>query len=652
MENTNTKNSNLLLLTDSIIQHKTFLFSQDEFNFDHSLIENGILKITNNEYKVVDFTSISHYIFNIYLEKFNFSLKANFKRNIKFLQKIKKDFCDSKYVEGFNSLDKELWKIAVKLTNSQFGNNFNSYLKSSHKNGKPKKVYKFIQAYSIQLDNLDLNENEIYDNCILLLEITKSDAHYNAPLGIVLNGINLKIKKDYEAGLTILEKLLSDKDSNSDFISSVVCGLYEGKRDIFYTSILKNHIEHNTKLDAIFFGLARVSDIGQQECELFIELFDTHHSNEPIINSLLSLMFSIINSENVTYHEPSYNRIISCTSREESGIFILNKLYLGKVPEIWSVNLFITIIKQPYFSIKKYMYLIGNSFYDIKELDPFKTITLCLIECKPFESFIKYFKSYLRKLNNSDLDEFMIELLTSNLASKRFIGLELFKRSSSHRPYKFTLDILTLDPLVQYKLWVALTIDFSEPKNRLTALLPLLKSKNIFIRESFLYKLEELSEDYGGHITEVLESNLNTDNREDTKIIQKIKSYIENYYSDNVDIKFKAKELNPFYTSYKNLRQFQDLFQKKLRESLDGAEKEHSFLGAFTGSTIILAKGGGWKVGNRNDIAPLSSFPLSFSMPRSYFINPNGFEIEKSTELRRDWTDDEFNHIKTWIKNE
>jgi len=42
----------------------------------------------------------------------------------------------------------------------------------------------------------------------------------------------------------------------------------------------------------------------------------------------------------------------------------------------------------------------------------------------------------------------------------------------------------------------------------------------------------------------------------------------------------------------------------------------------------------------------------SFVMPRSYFINPNEFELSKGFSLRRDWTDEEFLEINTILDNE
>ncbi|GAL77269.1 hypothetical protein JCM19274_4982 [Algibacter lectus] len=173
----------------------------------------------------------------------------------------------------------------------------------------------------------------------------------------------------------------------------------------------------------------------------------------------------------------------------------------------------------------------------MKEFESFKKVVLCIIENKPFENFIKSFQSYLSSVDKIELDKFTIELLTDNQASKRNIGIDIFNHLSSHSPYQFEYSILDLSHILQYKLWVSLTQDFHEPKNRLVALLPLLDSNSELIKESFICKLEEISEDYGGHINKVLEENLNKDNPNYNLIIVRIKKFIEDYYSKNIDIK-------------------------------------------------------------------------------------------------------------------
>jgi len=246
----------------------------------------------------------------------------------------------------------------------------------------------------------------------------------------------------------------------------------------------------------------------------------------------------------------------------------------------------------------------------------------------------------------------MIELLIDNLASKRFIGLDIFDQLSNSEPYQFTYNILELPHISQYKLWVSLTQDFHQPRYRLVSLLPLLDSHSELIKESFLCKLEEISEDYGGHITKVLEENLDKNNPKNNFIIERVKGHAENFYSTYIDLKHSVAELNPYQTQYRHIRYFDELFYKKMSESVEKGTRENSLLSILGTNTVQLSKGGGWKFGNKKEISHLGKIGTSLLMPRSYFINPNEYEIEKGFLKSKDWKDEEFLNIKNFLDNE
>jgi hypothetical protein len=149
-----------------------------------------------------------------------------------------------------------------------------------------------------------------------------------------------------------------------------------------------------------------------------------------------------------------------------------------------------------------------------------------------------------------------------------------------------------------------------------------------------------------------LEENIDNDNANYTLIIKRIKTYIENYHIDNIDLKKSVSELNPYHTHYKYIKHFNELFSKNMRKSIDKSTRENSFLSILGSNTIQLSKGGGFKIGNKNEISQLGKVESGFIMPRSYFINPNKFELEKGYIIKQDWTDLEFSDIKTFLENE
>ena len=69
-------------------------------------------------------------------------------------------------------------------------------------------------------------------------------------------------------------------------------------------------------------------------------------------------------------------------------------------------------------------------------------------------------------------------------------------------------------------------------------------------------------------------------------------------------------------------------------------------------NTVQLSKGGGWRVGANKELSQLGKVSTSFTMPRSYFINPNKFELGKGILVKQDWKDEEFSEIKNVLESE
>ena len=118
----------------------------------------------------------------------------------------------------YHKLEKEIWKLVIKESNSKFNCSFNDYLNSVDLDNKPEGLFSFIDAYSNLLPELNLTDLIIFNNALILTKITKSDAQYNIPLGNVLKGIKNKCKSDYELGLELLKKSFSVNEEQESII--------------------------------------------------------------------------------------------------------------------------------------------------------------------------------------------------------------------------------------------------------------------------------------------------------------------------------------------------------------------------------------------------------------------------------------------------
>ncbi len=642
----------LTSLIDSVIEQKKLQFSVTEVSFDNSLFEENILILESDKISIANYNLIIYPFLNSYKEKFDFEISEEFEDNVNFIKKIKEHFYSNGYVQDYHTLEKVIWKTIIKESNTKFQCSFNDYLNLIELENKPEGIYNFIDAYSEELPYLKITACNLYNNALKLLEISKSDAHYNIPFGNILNGIKNKCKIDYEIGLILLTKSLILEADKENLLSVIISGLYDNKKKEFYNLYLEDLIIKGNKLNTIFFGLSNISVIENDECLLFIDLIEKYKNNESLTLSLISLVFTILKSNNTNYHNFCFEELKSNVENEISAYYILNNLNQIDKCEQEKTEVIIKLINQSYFSIEKYINPINTAFWYIKEFESFKKVVLTIIEKRSFESFIKIFKSSLDSANHIELDKFTIELLTDNQSSKRFIGLEIFDELSTYNPYKFTFDILALPSFIQYKLWVSLTQDFHEPKKRLIALLPLLESNSDWVKTSFLCKLEEISEDYGGLVENILENNIEYSTPNSNYALERIRNYIEVFHNKYVTVKYPIPELNPYHTHYKDIKLFNELFSKKMNESINKGATENSLLGILGVSTIQLSKGGGWKFGAKNNISQLGKIESSFTMPRSYFINPNEFELEKGFLNTEDWNDEEFLEIKNFLENE
>ncbi len=471
---------------DIAIEQKKLQFSTNDITFDEQLFRNNILKLEADKVSIKDFQTISTNFISKYKEKFSFNLSDDFKVNADFLTSIKNDFTSVTYVHYYHILEKELWKHIVKESNSEFRCSFSDYLKEN----RPDEIFVFMEAYSDVLPELNLTENEIFENSIILTERAKSDVTYNLPLSNVLGGIKNKCKSDYENGVKLLNKSLILSDDKENILSAVISGLYENKRIEFYESILKEIIQEEKKLNPILFGLSNVLEITNADGDLFVNLIRDYSKKEEFLISTLSLVFSVIKSNNTQHHDYCFKELVSAIENENSAFYILHNLRFLENHNQEKTDVVVKLVNQEYFTIGKYINSVSEIFWNLKEFNSFKKVVLSVLENKPFEKFIKSFHSHFHTFDVNELDRFIVELLIDNSANKRYIGIELFDELSFNQPYRFTYNILDLPPISQYKLWVALTQDFHEPKKRLTALLPLIDSNSELVKESFLCKLE------------------------------------------------------------------------------------------------------------------------------------------------------------------
>lgn len=639
--------------SDLLISKKVIKISVNDFLETQLLIENNIIKIENDYLKISNYSFIAITIIKYYETIFSFNYNNDFKNTIQFYTRVKEEFINDNYTHDYNVIELEFLKFLIFENNKKHGETFHTFIKKLTKEHDSEYIYEFIRAYSENLAFIEINSKTIYDNSTLLLKFTKSNADYNIDEGHILRGIKLKCQVHNNTGIELFKLALKKNniENNDIILSAIISGIYEKNGISFYEKHLHKLINADKSLFEIINGLSNIDKVEQNEFDLFITLFNRFKTNKDLAIVNAKLLFKILES---TYFRNKETHIEKCfiglneiISNESSLVFILQRTAALENYDPHRIKILINGIKQPSFSINTHTYPIVHFFWKNHNILYLKQILIAISKFHSYKKIAKHFQSRFDKFDKIEFDNMLIDLLISNKANLRFIGLDIFNKL----PYnKFNCDILKLEPIQQYKLWVSLCNTYKEPKYIVPFLIPLLKSSSATVRECFTLKLKEYSENYGGHLTDALENHLDISNKEHQEILISIKSYMYNYYDYNVNIKRDIKELNPYYSDNKAINDFNRFFDKKMSRGIRKGTDTNSFLGFA--KTIQLAKGGGWKHGEESEIKKLAKIQTSMALPRNYFIDPNQYDLEESLESLTNWKETDFKIIEKWISNE
>ena len=499
----------------------------------------------------------------------------------------------------------------------------------------------------------------LFSNSIDLLTLNKKNASYiNSYYGKILHGVRIKCFHNEGYGLKLLKLALAlpeSEDVNIDLTASIISGLYDKVGIDFYEDELKHLLEQGKNLRSIFFGMSYIKKISRVESDFFIDWWDKHSIKDDLLVALLQLMYAIIKSENfdkkANYIPLCFSRI-SESFRNEAVVFInIQQLHYLQGYDNERIDTILLVFNQDYFDVEKHLKPICRIFWYIHDVNLLKKALIKIAEKCPFIPVAHSSHINFRNFDKENFDEMLVELLTDNKASNRFMAFDIFNHLSGENAYRFSFDILKLQPIDQYKLLVSLTINVREPRYILPALIPLIDSNSETVKEGFVSKLEILGENYSGDLISSFKENVDEMNKEHLKILSRLESYLDDFFTKYVDVKFDVKELDPLYSQSKLYHEFNNLYFKNFDKKMEKSTDENNVMNLFA-NKVILAKGGGWKTGDERGISKLGKIEYRFTLPRNYFIDPTKFDLEEGQELMIDWKEDDFTQIKQLIENE
>ena len=149
--------------------------------------------------------------------------------------------------------------------------------------------------------------------------------------------------------------------------------------------------------------------------------------------------------------------------------------------------------------------------------------------------------------------------------------------------------------------------------------------------------LRPYTDDYMGHVVAELDK-LKINNKE----AKTIKAYVDGRWNV-IKLRKEMKELSPAYTHGKEYREARRVETEYLQGRMKEAEKDHHALWKELASTVILARGGGWRMAD----GTTQKLPLiQFSMPARQ-LNESLSPREQENwlnDILKDWNDTTGNH--------
>lgn len=524
------------------------------------------------------------------------------------------------------------------------------------------RVNLFCEGYIHVLIFINIDLNALHRDLLLLIEFIKSNSNITYLMNQLYHSIRAKSYLEYQFGVSFFQYLVKQRPINKEILIPIIAGLYNRIGTLFFKENLMPLIDNKDFEDSIISGITDVKNLNKEDVEYFIGIYDKKNkANESLALILAKMLFSILLSkiavENHHISKQCFRRVEELLNSTESDKMIdVIMMELEFTPSDYTYKIIILkkCIAHPKFNFERHLKIADRIIWRINDVKLFfESLDILALKFSytSLNQSLEISINQFSKENQKAFDETLISFLIDNDSKKRYIGLDVFNSLSNRfTPYSFSFNILSLKPIEQYKIWVSLLQKHVEPKYVIPPLIPLLQSNSETIRESFVCKLEEYSESYGGILIEVLKENMDMNSSLHKIAFERISTYSNDFFKKNILVKNGVKELNPLYTQHKIYMDYNKNHNRKLNRQINmGAQDSMIFNFA---KKIVLAKGGGWKHENNSHISELGNFSTSFSLPRVYFIAPEIFDYTFAQEISEDWNDRTFDIIEKLLENE
>jgi hypothetical protein len=643
------ENSDRVKDITSLVNHVISLnkceFQKEELKFDTSLLfGEKILKSNGNVIELNEDYLLYYISLMEFYKKFNYTLNNDLVSLLSFLDTVKK-FLYEKSVHGKSKFTSGLAAIALLQQHKVFQSELDTF-SIAPKKPMGDSFYTFSHALSTIFPFLEYNAERILKlirNLFISHEFDKPGIQ-NLNVGELNNGIILFSKAQPEKGKQLLRQLLKVNNSlNQTILIPVLIGLREA--DQKFSKVLKKLSEFEENQIAVICSLSTGESFSETEIIKTITIAKGIKNETKLYRQQLPRFYiNLINKP--ALKDPKilaycFEELASLITDSDLDIAlsVLHLLTIINGREKEKSELLTALINQEHFN-QDLAPNIDQTFFNFNESIHFFEFLEAYAKKWRFKSDERIFSdtvTYIREKVPEEFDRQLIEMLIHDNACIRWIGLRLFNHLSFFCGLKyFAIDILKLSPKKQFKLFTSVLSVYHEPKYAIPFLLKLTSSTNEVVKEALVSRLELLTEDYANSVTDILKSEWKEMTEEQEEIYARIEKYKIDFYNQ-LSQKKNIKELNPWYTQSKYFNDYLSLhgklFARKLGESVD-----QNSIFKLISTTVILAKGGGWKHETKDEISQLSKFNSSMILPRSYFISPDNFDWDTKINIAEDWS--------------
>jgi hypothetical protein len=628
------------------IDFKKFKFEKSEFQFDISILEENEVLVEEESELIISETAIYYSeFFNHYSSHLKFELTENINEVFDFISKIEEELRTEKpfntngysFFKGFKS-------FVLFLVYKKFNTDFSAFIQALNKESG-RILYDFNYTYAKVVPFLNTPTSVLYNNLNHLITGVTSDVQFNSNLNEISNAIREFCKKNPEDGKKLLKYSIEQPTIVHNLIIPAIAGLYEMNRALFWNEIME--LVKKTELRvSVICALSFTNALTNEEANKYYSTIASleNHIEEELFN-LPKFFISLINNKEITDESIKDASFIKLNELIINPNQILRQVILDELKFIDSydskvIEVLKTLVGDASFE-KEQISLVGRVLICNNNLLGFIDLITIYGEkfkldfkAESFGSALDHFRQYFAE----NLSQEIIKLITNDSGAMRFIGVSIIEYVILHNG-RFILetDILNYNAITQYKIFMSIFGAKKEPKYTLPMLLPLLNSPFSFVREAFVCKMEQLTEEYGNSVLEIIENELDISNLDYLNIYNRIKKYNDFFWAE-ISKKSGIKELNPLYTQSDLCTLYSSNFGKSFNKNLsEGVEMKSIFMQFAT--KVILAKGGGWKREKKSKVEKLGQINKRFRLPRSYFVNPELFDWEFQTCYLENWKD-------------